>query len=94
MTLGAAVIGEGRFQPRKLVVIPWSALSSGNGQPAVWTVDPQTRTVSLKPITIEGYETGKVVVREGLQPGEIVVTAGAQFLRPRQVVAFSEGAAP
>ena len=25
MTLGAAVIGEARFQPRKLVVVPWSA---------------------------------------------------------------------
>ena len=93
MTLGAAVIGEGRFQPRKLVVVPWSALSSGNGHPAVWTVDPRTRTVSLKPITIEGYDTGKVVVREGLQPGEVVVTGGAQFLRPQQVVAFTEGAA-
>ena len=49
--------------------------------------------MSLKPITVEGYETGKVVVREGLQPGEIVVTGGAQFLRPQQVVAFTEGAA-
>ena len=82
MTLRAAVIGEGRLQPRKLAVVPWSALSSGNGQPAVWTVDPQTRTVSLRPITIEGYETGKILVREGLQPGEVVVTGGAQFLRP------------
>ena len=59
----------------------------------MWTVDPQTKTVSLKPITIENYEIGKIVVREGLQPGEIVVTGGAQFLRPQQVVAFSEGAA-
>ena len=42
MTLGAAVIGEGRFQPCKLVVIPWSAVSSESGQPAVWTVDPET----------------------------------------------------
>ncbi|MDP9143622.1 MAG: efflux RND transporter periplasmic adaptor subunit [Actinomycetota bacterium] len=92
MTLGAAVIGEGRFQPGKLVVIPWSAVSSEGGQPAVWTVDPQTRTVSLKPITIGTYETGKVVVREGLQPGDVIVIAGAQFLRPRQLVAFSEGA--
>ena len=75
MTLGAAVVGEGRFQPRKLVMVPWSALSSGNGQPAVWIVDPRTKTVSLRPITVEGYETGKIVVREGLQPGEIVVTA-------------------
>lgn len=93
MTLGAAVIGEGQFQPRKLVVVPWSALSSANGQPAVWTVDPRSKAVSLKPITIEGYETGKVAVREGLQPGEIVVTGGAQFLRPQQIVAFPEGAA-
>jgi RND family efflux transporter MFP subunit len=93
MTLGAAVVGEGRFRSRKLVVVSWSALSTGSGQPAVWAVDPRTRTVSLKPIAIEGYETGKVLVREGLQPGEIVVTAGAQLLRPQQVVAFAEGAA-
>jgi multidrug efflux pump subunit AcrA (membrane-fusion protein) len=93
MTLGAAVVGESRLRPCSLVIIPWSALSSTNGQPAVWTVDPQTRTASLKPIAIEAYETGKVVVREGLQPGDIIVTAGAQVLRPRQLVAFAEGAA-
>ena len=93
MTLGAAAVGEGRFQPRRLAVIPWSALSSKNGLPAVWTVDPGTRAVSLKPITIEGYETGKIVVRKGLEPGELVVTDGAQFLRPQQVVAITEGAA-
>lgn len=94
MTLGAAVIGEAGFLPRKLVVLPWTALSSRNGQPAVWTVDPRTKAVSLKPIAIAGYETGKVLVRDGLQPGEIVVTKGAQFLRPQQVVAFADGAAP
>ncbi|PSJ56281.1 efflux RND transporter periplasmic adaptor subunit [Pseudaminobacter soli (ex Li et al. 2025)] len=93
MTLGAAVVGEGRLQPRKLVLVPWSALTSKNGHPAVWTVDPQTRTVSLKPISIEGYDMGKVVVREGLRPGELVVTGGAQFLRPQQAVAIAEGAA-
>lgn len=92
MTLGAAVIGEGRLEPRKLVAVPWSALSSGSGQPAVWTVDPQTKAVLLKPITIEGYETGKVFVGEGLRPGEIVATGGAQFLRPNQVVAVAKGA--
>jgi multidrug efflux pump subunit AcrA (membrane-fusion protein) len=93
MTLGAAVIGENRLQPRNVVIVPWSALSSENGQPAVWVIDAQTRTVSLKPITIEDYETGKVVVRTGLHAGDVIVTAGAQFLRPRQLVAFREGAA-
>ena len=94
MTLGAAVVGEGRFQRRPLVVLPWSALSAAHGQPAVWIVDPGTGTVRLRPITVEGYETGKVIVREGLRPGEIVVTGGAQLLRPDQRVAFAEGAAP
>lgn len=93
MTLGTSVIGEGRMQPRKLVVVPWSALSSGSGQPAVWTVDRQTKAVLLKPITIAGYETGKVFVREGLQPGEMVATGGVQFLRPNQIVAVAKGTA-
>ena len=92
MTLGAAVIGQGRFQPRKLVVIPWNALASASGEPAVWIVDPQTKAVSLKPITVEAYETGTIIVRSGIQPGETVVTGGAQLLRPDQVVAFAGGA--
>ncbi|MGO4816412.1 hypothetical protein AB4156_43665, partial [Cupriavidus sp. 2MCAB6] len=65
--------------------------SSGSGQPSVWTVDPETKAVLLKPISIEGYETGRVFVRDGLRPGEIVATGGAQFLRPNQVVAVAKG---
>lgn len=91
MTLGAAVVGESRPRPSDLIVIPWSALSSAGGQPAAWTIEPQTRRASLTPITIEAYESGKVIVRDGLRPGDIVVTAGAQVLRPGQVVELSEG---
>lgn len=91
MALGAAVVGEGRFQARQLVVVPWSALAAGSGGPALWVVDPRTGKVSLRPITVEGYETGRVAVREGIRPGEVVVTGGAQLLRPDQVVAFAGG---
>jgi multidrug efflux pump subunit AcrA (membrane-fusion protein) len=59
----------------------------------VWTVNPETKNLSLRPITIEGYEREKVVVRQGLQAGETVVTGGAQFVWPQQVVGFTEGAA-
>ncbi len=93
MTLGTAVSGEGRFKPRKAIVLPWSALSSQEGQPAVWIVDPASKVVSLRPIVVERYDTGRIVVREGLRPGEIVVTAGAQLLRPNQTIALAEGAA-
>ena len=89
MTLGAAVTGSGRFKPRKLVVLPWSALSSQDGKPAVWIVEAQTSAVSLRPVVVDGYRTGVVVIRDGLKPGEIVVTAGGQLLRPNQKVALA-----
>lgn len=89
MTLGAAVTGEGRFKPRRLVVLPSSALSSEDGQPAVWIVDAQTKTVSLRRITVERYGSGSVVVGDGLKEGETVVTAGGQLLRPNQTVALA-----
>ncbi|WP_439530621.1 efflux RND transporter periplasmic adaptor subunit [Pannonibacter sp.] len=91
MTLGAAVVGESRLQARERVEVSWSTLASWNGQPAVWTVDPSTKAVALKPVTIESYETRRILVREGLRPGELVVRAGAQFLHPNQVVALTEG---
>lgn len=93
MTLGAAVTGTGRFKPRERVILPWSALASQDGKPAVWIVDKQTRAVSLRPVAIEEYKVGEIVIRDGLKAGDIVVTTGAQRLRPKQVVAMAGGAA-
>jgi RND family efflux transporter MFP subunit len=93
MRLGAPVIGEIRFNPRQRIAVPWSALFSDNGIPAVWTVDPGTKSVSPRPITIESYETGRIIVREGLRPDDLVVTGGTQLLRRNQTVALADGAA-
>jgi len=89
MALGAPVIGAGRFRARKLVVLPWSALMSLNGEPAVWVVQPQTKVVSLRPVVIEVYQREQVIIRDGLKAGEIVVTSGAQMLRPNQTIALA-----
>jgi membrane fusion protein, multidrug efflux system len=91
MVLGSAVIATAHVKPRKMAVLPWSALFSEKGKPAVWIVEPQAMTVSLRRIEIESYRTGEAVVSGGLQQGDVVVTAGAQFLRPSQKIAFSEG---
>lgn len=91
MSLGAAIAGSGEFEPRRLVALPWRALSVGPGGPRVWIVDPKTSTVSLRAVTIERYRTGEMLVQGGLNDGEIVVTAGSQFLREGQTVAFSTG---
>jgi RND family efflux transporter MFP subunit len=93
MTLGAAVTGTARFKPRRVVILPSSALSWQGGRPAVWVVDTQSDTVALRPVAVEAYQTGGLIIREGLREGEVVVTAGAQLLRPDQRVVLAAGAA-
>jgi len=50
--------------------------------------------VALKPIVVERYVIGAVIVASGIAPGDLVATAGIQLLRPGQQVAIAEGPAP
>lgn len=95
MSLGAAVVGVGRSQPRTVFRLPWTAFFTQDGKPTVWVVDPQSKVVSSKSIVIDSYRSGELLVSAGLEPGEIVVTAGVQLLRPGQLVApqISNGSA-
>jgi membrane fusion protein, multidrug efflux system len=89
MTLGSAVAGTGRWKPRSRITLPWSALTaSAAASPAVWLVDPASKTVSLRPIAIDEYGTGTVIIRSGLEPGDRVVTDGGKMLSPGQKVTF------
>jgi RND family efflux transporter MFP subunit len=88
MTLGSAVAGTARWKPVKQIVLPWSVLMATGSAPAVWVVEPRTRTVSLKPVTVDSYETGTVVIKGGLQPGERVVVDGGKLLNLGQSVTY------
>lgn len=90
MTLGSAVTGTAKLQPAQRIVLPWSALVAVGAAPAVWVVDGNTRTVSLKAIVIEDYETRTIVIKSGLQPGDRVVTEGGKLLSPGQTVTFED----
>jgi len=92
MRLGATVTGRIRLAAPEGVEIPASALTEANGRPAVWIVDPQTQTVSLRNIEVLRYDPASLVVSQGLAPGEVVVTAGAHVLRPGQKVRLLGGA--
>ncbi|WP_082552302.1 efflux RND transporter periplasmic adaptor subunit [Methylobacterium sp. Leaf456] len=89
MTLGAVVIGRGRFGGREAVVLPWSALYRFDNRPAVWIYDPSAGTVSVRGVEIDRYGGTDIVLKGGVQPGESVVVAGIQFLRPGQRVAVA-----
>lgn len=92
MPLGAPVVGLFRSTARDAIELPWSAMASKSGKPAVWIVDPSSSNVSLRLVDVSSYETGRFAVRAGVSPGEIVVANGAIFLRPGQTVTYNKGA--
>src|SRR5579864_2000128 len=52
LTLGSAVAGTAARKPGAQISITWTALMALGPQPAIWIVGPQTKTVSLRPVTI------------------------------------------
>lgn len=93
MPLGSPVAGLFRFKPDDAVHLPWSAMTSENGQPAVWVVDQASSSVSLRPVEVADYQTGQFTVKAGIAPGDLVVTEGAKFLRPDETVSYEKGKA-
>lgn len=93
MPLGAPVSGHFRFKQVDAIELPWSAMASQNGLPAVWVVNPQSSEIAMRRIEVADYETGQFVVADGLQPGDLVVTGGTKFLRTGEKVAYEKGQA-
>ncbi len=93
MGLGAAVLGIGTTETENLIMLPWTSLAAGESGPAVWIVDRDTNTVSQRPIKVDRYKAGEILVAAGLKEGELVVTSGGQFLHTGQSVAIATGAA-
>ena len=86
MRLGSTVTGRIKLAPPAGLQVPASALTQTDGHPAVWVVDPQSQTVSLRNIEIARNDAASVVVSQGLETGDLVVTAGVQTLHPGQKV--------
>ena len=93
MRLGSTVTGTVQIGGISGISLPAAALTTSSGQPAVWVLDPETWTVSLRNVDVARHELDRVLVGQGLDVGEIVVTAGVQVLRPGQQVRLA-GASP
>ncbi|MGY0558705.1 efflux RND transporter periplasmic adaptor subunit [Lysobacter sp. A421] len=67
--------------------IPLTALQpGGDGEVAVFVVDPQTSTLKLLPVSVGAYGSQTVPVLDGLAPDAWVVAAGGHLLREGQTV--------
>jgi membrane fusion protein, multidrug efflux system len=90
MRLGTTVTGQMQVGAPEGIELPASALVRAEGRSAVWVVDPQAMTVSLRTIELKASDPETVRVAAGLNVGEIVVAAGVQALRPAQKVRLLE----
>jgi multidrug efflux pump subunit AcrA (membrane-fusion protein) len=90
MTLGSAVAGTTGTKPATEITLPWTALMAVGSKPAVWIVDPKTKTASLKPVTVGAYEAGAVLIKQGLEAGDRVVLDGGKLLSSGQPVTYGE----
>jgi RND family efflux transporter MFP subunit len=86
MRLGSTVTGRMQVGGAGGIEVPASALTTADGQAAVWLVDPASDTVALHNIEVLRHDPSRVLVAQGLETGDVVVTAGVQALRPGQKV--------
>jgi multidrug efflux system membrane fusion protein len=63
------------------VVVPLAALTEDGGNPVVFVVDREAKSVRKTAVEIARVTSDGVQVSGGLQSGDMVVTAGVQFLR-------------
>ena len=66
-----------------VMAIPASALTSLNGQPAVWLVDPEKLTVSLHNVQTARFDADTVIVEHGIDIGRR--QAGTEFVDQRVI---------
>ena len=59
MKLGDTVVGRVRLTAPPGVEVPASALTETGGRPAVWVVDPQSKTVSLRSVEVARYDQAR-----------------------------------
>jgi RND family efflux transporter MFP subunit len=86
MRLGSTVTGSIRIGSGTGMLIPASAMTTSEGKPAVWVVNPADETVTLRNVEVARYDLDRVLIAHGLSTGELVVTAGVQVLRPGQQI--------
>lgn len=86
LRFGMSIGGRLKGRAALAAALPLAALFEKDGSPAVWVLDQQSSSLTLKPITVARYETNTVVIASGLATGDVVVTAGVNALTVGQKV--------
>ena len=61
--------------------IPVGALYDGGAGPSVWVLDPDTSTLSSRPVAVAKLGSETALVSKGLKPGERILALGAHLVK-------------
>nr|WP_234794757.1 efflux RND transporter periplasmic adaptor subunit [Xaviernesmea oryzae] len=92
--LGSIVTVSSTTDASPTIVVPMSAILTRDGASAVWLVDEDKETVSLKPVTLAQADGDGVVVSQGLAAGNRIALAGVHQLKEGQKVKITREMAP
>lgn len=90
--LGTTITASVMTQAVSGIELPVSALLERDGKTMVWVVDPVTRAVSTRDVTIVARDGSAVQILDGLTSGTRVVTAGVHSLTANQTVKIADEA--
>ncbi|MGX5805393.1 efflux RND transporter periplasmic adaptor subunit [Bradyrhizobium sp. Arg314] len=86
--LGTPVVGEFRSPPQEGIILPSSAMASAEGEPAVWVINKNNSSASIRKVAVSRYRTEDFIVTDGVDPEDLVVTEGGKFLEEGRPVAW------
>lgn len=81
-----ATVTVGEPASARVARLPISALYSEGRGPSVFVVDAATGKLTLKPVSVAGYDGREVLISDGVADGDKVVTLGVHKLDPSQRV--------
>jgi len=73
--------------------IPVSALYDGGAGTSVWVVDPNSSTLSRRPVEVAKLGSETALVSKGLKPGEQILALGAHLVKEGEKVKILSGPA-
>lgn len=73
--------------------IPVSALYDGGTGTSVWVIDPDTASLSRRPVQVAKLGSESALISNGLKPGERIVALGAHLVKEGERVKVLPGAA-
>jgi RND family efflux transporter MFP subunit len=73
--------------------IPVGALYDGGNGTSVWVINPNSSTVSLRPVAVAKLGSETALVSKGLRPGERILALGAHLVKEGEKVMTLSGPA-